>query len=75
MEFLHCGLCGRPAPIRELTALRGFRGLVCLPGLGCGRNQSALGPIRQWLADPDAYLSDDDRTDIYVDNPKPQKET
>lgn len=73
MNTQHCGLCGRSARADELIALPGLKGWVCRPGAGCDRAHPALRGLRQWLADPDAYPSDGDLTDLFVDNPPPQK--
>lgn len=69
MLVQRCGLCGRSAPADELTTFRGLKGWVCRPGLGCDRDHPALAAIRQWLAGPDAHLTDEQLNDIYVDNP------
>ena len=72
MVAIRCGLCGKTALGEDLISLRGMKGQVCRPGLGCDRDHPALAAIRSWLAGPDTRLSDTQLEDIFVDNPRPR---
>jgi len=60
MVLKRCGLCGRLADEADLILLRGLKGAVCRPGLGCDKDHRAiaLGSILTRL------------DDVVVDNPK-----
>ncbi len=60
MPLKRCGLCGRLAEEADLTLLRGLKGAVCRPGLGCDKDHRAIA-LRPTLIRLD---------DIVVDNPK-----
>lgn len=62
MTTKRCGLCGRLADEADLVLLRGLKGAVCRPGLGCDKDHYSfalglgLGLVRL--------------EEIVVDNPK-----